>query len=73
MDDRRVAKAEYYHFHKDCTYYPDCTEELTKNMGHDVIKFTCPKGGVGYYYKGDLHTIKWECAYFQPYQQELSL
>lgn len=68
-----MSKAEHYHFHKDCKYYPECTEELIKNQGHEVIKFVCPVGGVGYYYKGDLHTIKWECGAFEPYQEEIKL
>lgn len=68
-----MSKAENYYFHRDCKYFPECTEELAKNQGHEVIKFTCPVGGVGYYYKGYLHAIKWECVAFEPYQEELSL
>lgn len=60
-----------YHFHKDCKYFPECTEELTRNQGHEVIKFTCPAGGVGYYYKGDLHSIKWECGAWEPMQMDI--
>lgn len=60
-----------YHFHKDCKYFPECTEELTRNQGHEVIKFTCPAGGVGYYYKGDLHSIKWECGAYEPMQMDI--
>ena len=60
-----------YHFHKDCKYFPECTEELVKNQGHEVIKFSCPAVGVRYYYKCDLHTIKWDCGAFEPLQMSL--
>ena len=58
-----------YHFHKDCKYYPQCTEELVKEGKLERIKFTCPmlKYPVQYF-KGDIHTIKWECGQFEPYQ-----
>lgn len=68
-----MSKSKYYHFHKDCKHFPECTEELTRNQGHEVIKFTCPAVGTRMYYKNDLHTIKWECAMFEPYQEELNL
>ena len=61
-----------YHFHKDCKYYPKCTEEVIKNGKQELIKFTCPM--LEYpqtYYKGDIHTIKWECHAYEPYQQTL--
>lgn len=61
-----------YHFHKDCKHFPECTEELTRNQGHEVIKFTCPAGGVGYYYKGDLHSIKWDCGAYEPMQMDIT-
>ena len=60
-----------YHFHKDCKYFSECTEEIVKDGRHEVIKFTCPVGGVGHYYKGDLHTIKWDLPCFEPYQESL--
>lgn len=65
--------SECYHFHKDCKYFLECTEEVVRNQGHEVIKFTCPRVGPRMYYKGDLHTIKWDCACFEPYQEELNL
>jgi ssDNA-binding Zn-finger/Zn-ribbon topoisomerase 1 len=61
-----------YHFHKDCKHFPECTEELTRNQGHEVIKFICPAGGVVYYYKGDLHSIKWDCGAYEPSQTDIN-
>lgn len=66
-----MSASEHYHFHKDCKYFPECTEELIKDGQHEVIKFTCPVVGTRQYYKGDLHTIKWECACFEPFQNSL--
>lgn len=58
-----------YHFHKDCKYYPQCTEELVKKGRQELIKFTCPMLKYSQtYYKSDLHSIKWECTKFEPYQ-----
>lgn len=66
-----MNKDDSYHFHKDCAYYPQCTEEIVKNASGKAVKFTCPMGGTANYYLGDLHTIKWECKHFKPYQQDL--
>lgn len=68
-----MSKMEYYHFHKDCKYYPECTETPVKQGRHECIRFECPVGGRQLYYKNDLHTIKWECGAFVPYQEELKI
>ena len=47
-----------YHFERDCKYFPECTVETIKQGRHEIVKVTCPVGGTGYYYKGDLHSIK---------------
>ena len=63
---------DFYHFHKDCKYYPQCTEELVKNGKKELVKFTCPM--LKYpitYYKNDIHKIKWDCGHFEPYQNEM--
>ena len=64
--------ADTYHFHKDCKYYPECTEEIVTKGKQKFIQFTCPK--LKYpqlYYKGDLHSIKWQCFSFEPLQLSL--
>ena len=67
-----MSKSEYYHFHKDCKYYPQCTETPVKDGWHECIDFYCPALGEHQrYYKNDLHTIKWECGAFEPYQETL--
>ena len=69
-----MSIGDRYHFHKDCMYYPQCTEELIKEGRQELIKFTCPM--LKYpqrYYKGDLHTIKWECSKFEPYQIKMEV
>ena len=63
--------SEYYHFHKDCKHFPQCTETSVKDGRHECIDFWCPVVGKRRYYKNDLHTIKWECAQFEPYQETL--
>ena len=66
-----MSNTEYYHFHKDCKYYPQCTETPVKYERHECIQFECPVAGKSLYYKNDLHTIKWECTMFEPYQESL--
>lgn len=64
-----MALRDLYHFHKDCKYYPQCTEEIVKKGKQELIKFTCPALKYSQlYYKGDIHTIKWDCLKFEPYQ-----
>lgn len=63
-----------YHFHKDCKYYPECTEEPVKAGKHELILFRCPRGNDNrgsLYYKSDLHTIKDSCPVFEPMQTSL--
>lgn len=61
-----------YHFHKDCKYYPQCTEEVITEGKHKFDRFTCPRINVTQkYYQGDLHTIKISCSGFEPYQDNL--
>lgn len=63
---------DIYHFHKDCKYYPNCTEKLVKKGKSEYIEFTCPM--LRYpvtYYKRDIHTIKWSCPEFEAYQPTL--
>jgi len=68
-----MAIADRYHFHKECKYYPQCTEELVINGKQELIKFICPKlQHPQLYYKSDIHTIKWCCNQFEPYQQTLN-
>ena len=64
-----MANSECNHFHKDCRYYSDCTEEVVYEGKQKYIKFTCPMFKYPQsYYCNDLHTIKWECTKFEPYQ-----
>lgn len=62
-----------YHFERDCVHFPECTEEIIKQGRHEVVKVTCPVGGTGYYYKGDLHSIKWEHPCFEEAQMTLPI
>ena len=67
-----MSKSNTYHFHKDCKYYPQCTEETVQKGRQELIKFTCPMLKYpALYYKQDIHTIKWECLEFEPYQTSL--
>ena len=61
-----------YHFHKDCKYYYECTQELIKKDGHELIKLVCPKGGVTWYYKSDINAVKWDSPCFEPYQTNIT-
>ena len=70
-----MANKDNYHFHKDCAYYPESTERIVKEGKSKRIEFFCPaynNGRPTLYYLGDLHTIKWACPCFEPYQQTLS-
>ena len=61
-----------WHFHKDCKYYPQCTERVEKEGKHEYIRFTCPAlKQTLKYYPSDVHTIKISCSKFEPYQQDL--
>lgn len=61
-----------YHFHKDCKYYSECTEVSFKEGKHKYIKFICPQlKHPQKYYPNDLHTIKYSCDSFEPYQESL--
>lgn len=61
-----------YHFHKDCKYYPQCTEETITEGKHTFVRFTCPRiNRTQKYYPGDIHTIKFSCGLFEPYQDNL--
>lgn len=63
---------DVYQFHKDCKYYPQCTETEFRVGKHNYIRFTCPMLERSQkYYPGDLHTIKWPCSKFEPYQDDL--
>lgn len=68
-----MSISDTYHFHKDCKYYPECTEEIVKNGKQELVKFTCPKsnGHSSLYYKSDIHSIMWQCPGFEPYQPTL--
>ena len=67
-----MSKIDNYHFHKDCKYYPQCTETPVRDGRHECIRFYCPAMNENQmYYKNDLHTIKWECGRFEPYQENL--
>lgn len=62
-----------YHFERDCVHFPECREEIIKQGRHEIVKLTCPVGGTSYYYKGDMHAIKWENPCFEPSQMELPI
>ena len=63
-----------YHFHKDCKYFSQCTEEIMKEGKQRYVRFTCPAIAPQTlkYYLGDVHTIKISCAKFEPYQNNIS-
>lgn len=68
------VKYDIYHFHKDCKYYAQCKEEVVYQGKSKRIRFSCPKMKHSQLYvPGDLHTIKWECDEFEPYQETLEL
>jgi hypothetical protein len=61
-----------YHFHKDCKYYPQCTEEVIKDGKQKYVRFVCPALTQSLkYYPNDVHAIKISCSKFEPYQQSL--
>ena len=67
-----MTEKDTYHFHKDCKYYPQCTEREVKKGKTELIEFTCPM--LKYpetYYKNDIHKIKWQCFQFEPYQTRI--
>jgi predicted esterase YcpF (UPF0227 family) len=69
---RIKQKEDIYHFHRDCKYYSGCKEEAIKEGKHKYIKFTCPAlERPQKYYTNDLHTIKFSCLKFEPYQKNL--
>ena len=48
-----------WHFHKECKYYPQCTERVEKEGKHEYIRFSCPAlKQTLKYYPSDVHTIK---------------
>ncbi len=64
--------SDNYYFHKDCKYYPKCTEETIKEGKREYVRFNCPAFGRSLkYYPGDVHTIKISCSKFEPYQRSL--
>ena len=68
-----MATGDTYHFHKDCKYYSQCTEKLVKRGKQEFVEFRCPMNKYPVlYYKRDIHTIKWQCGAFEPYQLKFS-
>lgn len=63
---------DYYHFHKDCMYYPACTETIKYKGKVKYVKFKCPMLKYSQLYNArDIHGIKWECIKFKPRQVEI--
>lgn len=70
MGEKRLK--DTYHFHKDCKFYPECKEQLVTRGSAELIEFTCPMlKHPQIYYKGDVHSIKWQCSAFEPAQLSL--
>ena len=69
-----MSMSDNYHFHKDCKYYEQCKEETVFKGKRKYTQFICPR--LRYpqlYYPKDLHTIKWDCALFEPKQEKKDL